>query len=44
MVDDQVSYLAIANNSGAFTATASGGKPSADLSIQVECKEVTPPQ
>lgn len=44
MVDDQVGYLAIANNSGTFTATASGGKPSADLSIQVECKEVTPPQ
>lgn len=43
MVDDQVGYLAIANNSGTFTATASGGKPSADLSIQVECKEVTPP-
>lgn len=44
MVDDQVGYLAIANNSGTFTATASGGKPSADLNIQVECKEVTPPQ
>ena len=44
MVDDQVGYLVIANNSGTFTATASGGKPSADLSIQVECKEVTPPQ
>lgn len=44
MVDDQVGYLAIANNSGTFTATASGGKLSADLSIQVECKEVTPPQ
>lgn len=44
MVDDQVGYLAIANNSGTFTATASGGKPSADLSIQVECKEVTPPK
>lgn len=44
MVDDQVGYLAIANNSGTFTATASGGKPSADLSIQVECKEVIPPQ
>lgn len=44
MVDDQVGYLAIANNSGTFTATASGGKPSADLSIQVECKEVTPPR
>lgn len=44
MVDDQVGYLAIANNSGTFTATASGSKPSADLSIQVECKEVTPPQ
>lgn len=44
MVDDQVGYLAIANNSGTFTATASGGKPSVDLSIQVECKEVTPPQ
>ena len=43
MVDDQVGYLAIANNSGTFTATASGGKPSVDLSIQVECKEVTPP-
>ena len=44
MVDDQVGYLAIANNSGTFTATASGGQPSVDLSIQVECKEVTPPQ
>lgn len=44
MVDDQVGYLAIANVNGTFTATASGGKPSADLSIQVECKEVTPPQ
>ena len=44
MVDDQVGYLAIANNNGTFTATVSGGKPSADLSIQVECKEVTPPQ
>lgn len=44
MVDDQVGYLAIANNSGTFTATAKGGQPSADLSIQVECKEVTPPQ
>lgn len=44
MVDDQVGYLAIANNSGTFTATASGGKPSVDLSIQVECKEVTPPR
>ena len=44
MVDDQVGYLAIANNSGTFTATASVGKPSADLSIQVECKEVIPPQ
>lgn len=44
MVDDQVGYLAIANNSGTFTATTSGGKPSADLSIQVECREVTPPQ
>lgn len=44
MVDDQVGYLAIANNSGTFTATASGGKPSVDLGIQVECKEVTPPQ
>lgn len=44
MVDDQVGYLAIANNSGTFTATASGSKPSADLSIQVECKEVIPPQ
>lgn len=44
MVDDQVGYLAIANANGTFTATASGGKPSADLSIQVECKEVTPPQ
>ncbi len=43
MVDDQVGYLAIANNSGTFTATAKGGQPSADLSIQVECKEVTPP-
>lgn len=42
MVDDQVGYLAIANNSGTFTATASGGQPSVDLSIQVECKEVTP--
>lgn len=44
MVDDQVGYLAIANNSGTFTATASGGQPSVDLSIQVECKEVTSPQ
>lgn len=44
MVDDQVGYLAIANNSGTFTATASGGQPSVDLSIQVECKEVIPPQ
>lgn len=44
MVDDQVGYLAIANNSGTFTATASGGQPSVDLSVQVECKEVTPPQ
>ena len=43
MVDDQVGYLAIANNNGTFTATAKGGQPSADLSIQVECKEVTPP-
>lgn len=43
MVDDQVGYLAIANENGTFTATASGGQPSVDLSIQVECKEVTPP-
>ena len=43
MVDDQVGYLAIANENGTFTATAKGGQPSADLSIQVECKEVTPP-
>lgn len=43
MVDDSVGYLAIANENGTFTATASGGQPSADLSIQVECKEVTPP-
>ena len=43
MVDDQVGYLAIANENGTFTATAKGGQPSADLSIQVECKKVTPP-
>lgn len=43
MVDDQVGYLAIANENGTFTAKAKGGQPSADLSIQVECKEVTPP-
>lgn len=41
MVDDGVGYLAIANENGTFTATAKGGQPSADLSIQVECKEVT---
>lgn len=44
IVDDQVGYLVIANKNGTFTATASGGQPSADLSIQIECKEVTPPQ
>lgn len=43
MVDDQVGYLAIANENRTFTAKAKGGQPSADLSIQVECKEVTPP-
>ena len=43
MVDDGVGYLAIANEDGTFTATAKGGQPSADLNIQVECKEVTPP-
>ncbi len=43
MVDDGIGFLAIDNDSGTFTAIAKGSQPSENLSIQVECKEVTLP-